>query len=667
MRTPWRSAYTLIPAVLALAVAGAVPEALTATSSAAATPSAAPAATQSVRVIARQRSLNSLGDGVGHLPRGTKGPETQTRTAEPDAAAAKRPSAAKTRAGAVNRSLSPRPRAATMSAAAAAVAGVPVAASTPVDTGKPGLGTSLQGLNLYQERYVANNGNQFTVEPPDQGLCVGNGYVLETVNDVLRVFTTSGHAASPPIDLNSFYGYPAIIDRTTGISGPSPTDPSCLYDSVNHRWIHIALTLDTDPDSGALTLNNHIDIAVSKTASPLGGWNFYTFNATDDGRDGTPTHTDCPCIGDYPHIGADRNGIYITTNEYPWDSSPGEFGNNFNGAQLYAFSRHALTSGAAHVRLVQISHLALTAGPPPTAAFTLIPANAPDGVFADANGGSEYFLSSTAAVEAGNDSGRSHTLGFWTLSNTRSLDGSQLALSLTPRLVGSERYGVPPASEQKLGQVPLRDCEVVGAACPYGFGPSNEVEGPLDSSDSRIFNTWYDGHRVWGSLSTIVQVGGNIKAGSAWFAFNPGGTIADQGYVATNGNNVIYPGIATLANGRGVMAVNLVGHDWYPSAAYVRLGVHGPGGAIHVARAGAGPEDGFCEYDVENCAGTDPPLKRPRWGDYPAAQAYGNAIWIASEYIAQTCTFEQYLADFTCGQTRGALANWSTRISEVTP
>jgi hypothetical protein len=560
--------------------------------------------------------------------------------------------------------MSPRPSTQGRSNAAATLS-APVVASTPVSGSATGLGTSFEGVNLYQERYVANNGNQFSFEPPDQGMCVGNGFVLETVNDALRVFTTAGQAKSKPIDLNSFYGYPAVIDRTTFKFGPELTDPSCLYDSVNKRWVHIVLTLDTKRRTGALTLNNHIDIAVSKTANPLGGWNFYSFNTTDDGRKRTPSHTDCPCIGDYPHIGADRNGVYITTNEYPWSSAPGVFGNNFNGAQVYALSRSALASGASQLRLVQFENLVLTTISQVTPGFTVIPANAPDGVFADANGGTEYFASSTAAIEAGNTSGLSNVMGLWALTNTQSLDAPQLNLSLAAAPITSEVYGVPPLSEQKAGPTPLRDCEVVG--CPFGSGPSPEVEGPLDSSDSRVFNTWYDGTHVWASLSTIVQVSGSIKAGSAWFAFDPAGSIAQQGYVATAGNNVIYPGIATLANGRGVMTANLVGGGWFPSQAYVLIGSNGPNGALHVAAAGVGPQDGFCEYTAENCAGTDPPRARPRWGDYPAAQAYGNAIWIANEYIAQTCTYEQYAVDFTCGQTRGAVANWSTRLSAVTP
>src|SRR6185312_4734280 len=38
--------------------------------------------------------------------------------------------------------------------------------------------TGFEGLNHYQQRY-ARSGNQFSLEPPDQGLCVGNGYEVE--------------------------------------------------------------------------------------------------------------------------------------------------------------------------------------------------------------------------------------------------------------------------------------------------------------------------------------------------------------------------------------------------------------------------------------------------------------------------------------------------------
>ncbi len=44
-------------------------------------------------------------------------------------------------------------------------------------------------------------------------------------------------------------------------------------------------------------------------------------------------------------------------------------------------------------------------------------------------------------------------------------------------------------------------------------------------------------------------------------------------------------------------------------------------------------------------------------------------MWIASEYVAPTCTYTDYLAApfGQCGGTRASLGNWATRISLVTP
>ena len=113
----------------------------------------------------------------------------------------------------------------------------------------PRLVRSIDGLN-HRDQRTANGGNQFSVEPPDQGLCVGNGFVLETVNDVLRVYDTAGNPLTGVTDQNTFYGYPPAINRTTGAFGPFMADPSCLFDRVTRRWFHVILTLDVDPVSG---------------------------------------------------------------------------------------------------------------------------------------------------------------------------------------------------------------------------------------------------------------------------------------------------------------------------------------------------------------------------------------------------------------------------------
>jgi hypothetical protein len=140
--------------------------------------------------------------------------------------------------------------------------------------------------------------------------------------------------------------------------------------------------------------------------------------------------------------------------------------------------------------------------------------------------------------------------------------------------------------------------------------------------------------------------------------------VTNQGYIGVAGQNVIYPAVAALANGTGAMTYTLAGTNYFPSQGYSLVGPNGVTGAVHVAAAGAGPQDGFSEYTGAGGPGT--PV-RPRWGDYGAAVPVGNTIWLASEYIGQSCSFAAYQHDPTCGNTRAPLINWGTRISAVTP
>jgi hypothetical protein len=532
----------------------------------------------------------------------------------------------------------------------------------------PELNVGFDGLNFRQQR-LANGANQFSVEPPDQGLCAGNGFVMETVNDVIRVFDTAGNPLTGVADQNSFYGYaPAIIRPST--YGPFVTDPSCLYDPDTQRWFHVVLTLDRVGTTSAFSGKNHLDLAVSDTSNPTGSWTIYRLPVQDDGTDGTPDHS-CPltnagtghgpCLGDYPHIGADANGFYITTNEYAF--FPDDI---FHAAQIYAFSKQDLTNGGT-VAMTQIDTVGLDNGHP---GFTVWPSTSPQGSASPANGGSEFFMSSNAAEEVNGGTARSSTdLLVWTLSNTSSLNTASPSPNLTHATLNVGLYAIPPKANQKAGDFPLGQClnddpcATFLNGTPDPFKP--EVISHLDANDSRMQQVWYANGKLWGALDTAVGVGGAQKAGIEWFIVNPSAPkLLKQGYLALAGNNLTYPAIATTASGRGVMAFTLVGDDSYPSAGYAAIDANVGVGDIHVAAAGLGPSDGFTSYKFYV---GDPP--RTRWGDYGAAAAVGNSIWIASEYIGQTCTLTQYeTAPFgSCGGTRATLGNWDTRISKLTP
>jgi len=578
----------------------------------------------------------------------------------------------------------------------------PSAQPKPVTNSTPNLLGSFNGLNHFDNRF-GNSGspNTFSLEPPDQGMCVGSdgaGHkrVLEVLNDVLAVYGTDGSRLTTPQDLNSFLGYaPAIVRGAAPdggpIFGPFVTDPSCIYDAATGHWLIDVLTLDTFPQVGSdglqhFTGTNHLDIAVSNTSDPAGSWSIYRIPVQDDGTDGTPNHHCSPntdtatplptnpnaCIGDYPHLGTDANGVYLTTNEYSL------FGVEFHGAQVYALSKAQLASGAAALTVTQFdTHGADTFGFALNG-FTLWPSQTPGGGGDPSANGTEYFLSSNAAAEA-HDTGDgsapaqpSTQLLVWALTNTASLTGTP-ALTLTNTALTVGQYSPPPPSDQKSGNVPLATC-LNNKQCSIALNgetdPFPEKEGPLDSNDSRMQQTMWVNGKLWGALDTALQMTGQTRAGIEWFTVSPStatGTVtaslANQGYLGINNENLIYPAIGVTSGGTGAMAFTLVGNDFYPSAGYALItasGVDSP----HIAAAGQGPQDGFSEYKY--FGPVTPGVARPRWGDYGAAAPDGSTVWIASEYIAQSCSFSTFQStNFRCGDTRTALANWGTRISQV--
>jgi hypothetical protein len=596
----------------------------------------------------------------------------------------------------------------------------PIVGSSVRAKSTPQFKTGFEGLNLFQQRY-ARGGNQFTVEPPDQGLCVGNGYVLEAVNDVLNVYNESGQSVLPDntstniesgfptdvnhaVDLNSFYGYAPAINRSTGVRAQFVTDPSCIYDAATQRFFVVVLTLETFPN-GAYTHANHIDIAVSQTSNPTGSWNIYNVDVTNDGVHNPSASNACPCLGDYPHIGADANGFYVTTNAYPWG------GNGFNGAQLYAFSKAQLAAGAATVTMQHIDTFGMVNVPSDAGTtqpgFTVWPAQSPGTTsFNLNNGGTEYLMSSNAADEATHPvAGTGGTYEgnqviVWTLANTSSLNSATPTLTLSNRVVGVNDYAIPPKQHQPGSgtppstDVPQGHCindttteTILGIGCwrlLFGTEPAhNEVVSTPDSNDTRMQQVTFANGKLWGALDTAVTVGGTNRAGVAYYIVNPSsGNVVKQGYVAAAGADLTYPAIGATASGRGVIAFTYTGDVTNPSAAYAPLDALAGAGAWSFAGPdgeGAAVDDGFTSYKSQ--VGNPP---RTRWGDYGAAAVDGNSIWIASEYIAHACDYATWGGRFfgattgdnklgTCAPSpgaagwRAALGNCSTRISKLAP
>ena len=142
------------------------------------------------------------------------------------------------------------------------------------------------------------NANGFILEPPDQGLCVGflgkTKVVNEIINDVTAFYTPSGKLVSSKIDLNTFFGEPVDLNIS---------DPRCTYDTTTQAWFFsvVVYTNTLFPNhSDLLVLNKNLQVAV------------YHFDTT------LPNNTagQCPCFGDQPKLGIDKNNVYISVDQF---------------------------------------------------------------------------------------------------------------------------------------------------------------------------------------------------------------------------------------------------------------------------------------------------------------------------------------------------------------
>ena len=484
------------------------------------------------------------------------------------------------------------------------------------------------GLTHLQER-TARNGNQFSTEPPDQGLAVGGGFVLEAVNSALNVYDTDGiQQLLRPVALSEFFGLPPGINRTTGFNGVFPGDPVALFDPETERWF-VAAWAQLNTATGVPLQQSRLYLAVSETSDPTGAYLIYTLNTTlakDPDQGG-------PRIPDFPHFAVDHYGLYISINEF--NITPEGTFDGFIDAAILAISKQDLIngSGGSFPNVVRF--------PLPSSSgfeFTVFPAyTPPSGGPLLANGGTQFFVSSHFVSTS------EHTLALWALTNTKSLDTATPDLNLSAVVVDTQPYHFPTVpAVQKKGFHPL------------GASLGEPVE-KLDPGDFRVISATYSSGRLWATLtSQMLDTNGVPRAVVDYFAFSPNingpfftATLVTQGVVSKPGASLIYPAIAVNAQQKGGIIFTLVGPNDFPSAAFVPVNNNSVG-PIQIARAGNEPEDGFTGYRAFGGNGV------ARWGDYSAAAIdTDGVIWMATEYTPDIA--------------RTSFANWCTYITRLQP
>src|SRR6267143_6351463 len=273
----------------------------------------------------------------------------------------------------------------------AALSQVPEAVATPFGANTSGeLVRNFNGVSSLDSA-VTNFGGEF--KPPDQGLCVGNGFVVEPVNSAYTIYKRDGSVVAGPFNVNVMFDE-GLTEFTS--------DPRCHFDPSTHTWFAIILFISADNTSA------RTDIAVNTSGDPTTPWTVYHLDATDDGTNGTPVHVGCPCLGDQPLLGMDRENIYISTNEFSI------LGPQANGAQIYAVSKRDLINGAANIHFVQFENLTIAGN----MAMSVQPALTSPG---EDSGGAEYFLQSIDPTQTVDN-----RLGVWALTHGEAVSDGEI-------------------------------------------------------------------------------------------------------------------------------------------------------------------------------------------------------------------------------------------------
>jgi hypothetical protein len=451
-------------------------------------------------------------------------------------------------------------------AAVVPASGLPQAPASSLDGAPVSLLANFNGVSS-RDSGLTNFGQEF--EPPDQGLCVGNGFVVEMVNSAYTVYDTSGKTIAGPFNVNGPFNE-GLTEFTS--------DPRCYFDPATHTWFATILAIAPGETASS------VDIAVNTSGDPTTPWKTYKVNTTDVGGQTGPKHPGCPCLGDQPTLGIDTENLYVTTNEFALSSE------QFNGAQLYAFAKKDLVSLSPVVHFVHFDKLsiggALAASVQPAITGAAAPA--------------EFFLNSIDPTETFDQ-----RVGVWAITEREAVAKGGIP-KLSSVVLGSEAFGVPPKAEQK------------------------GVTSLLDAGDDRMQQVQFAAGSVWGELDTSVTVAGDPRprAGAAWFQVKPtlaatklaGAQIKRQGYVAVPGDYALYPALQLRPSGAAVMVMTLTGAKRFPSAAYTTLAAGASSfGGVTVAAAGA------TNYDPEATRWGD--------YSWAVKDPSGTSVWLATEYM----------------------------------
>jgi len=162
--------------------------------------------------------------------------------------------------------------------------------------------------------------------PPDANGAVGTRYFVEFINGTFAVYNKTNGVNVKRIADTKFWSNAGVVLATSdGI-----TDPRVIYDPISQRWFASMVDFDANAAGGGgdPTLeSNDFLLAVSLTSDPTGAWKGFLLQADPDNG----------YFADFPTLGVDAKGVYLSGDFYQGESNP-------LGAGLFSFPKADLVA-----------------------------------------------------------------------------------------------------------------------------------------------------------------------------------------------------------------------------------------------------------------------------------------------------------------------------------
>src|SRR5208283_5094267 len=505
--------------------------------------------------------------------------------------------------------------------------------------------TGVKGLNAVDSATQSTNVSVFDIEPADQGLCAGNGYVVEANNiGEILVFNTALERASAVIPLDTIMG---LTSRGWSSGG----DISCLYDHNNggHWFFTEIVSASSEANGGTfagcfggVANSCYEGIAVSVGSDPFGPYSVYFLNTNYN-----PAEPGYPyLLNDFAKISTTRDAFLVFYDEFPREG-PGLGEGFFNGAQEFAFNKNALELGLPVIGnhgepnpafTVAIENMGLLPTPNGTCFsddqyhlpgvtcwYSVIPAQPPDPTqFDNSHGGSGFMLETLDFYGMGDD--RIAVFDWTGLENLNSPNCSKCSrIQFGGQLFSgvSFYYGLGFLGAQKSGPIPLGDeCGAAGLSTG-STPPASCPESGIATNGDNITQASQAQGQIWGAATTEIaqtyssEASPEVHQGAVYWvigtdSFDTSGffSFTSQGYVSPKHEDLEFPAMAAEGlsfqdggNGGAIMTFTVSGAGESradnPSTGYGRLSSTSKGllkSVVNIADLGESPQDGFTEY-----------------------------------------------------------------------